>query len=152
MRVFHKNLFSTSKLSVSLIFPTCFVAEIWWKFPLEIIHCVLLPHSGRVSQQQLLLICETSGTAALYFYIMACGLPIRWRLVCWHLEQNNKKVGEYRCQHPFILIYCQSIGHCIKIQCCRPHRGEVQAKLSFMFIRYKGLVTSKTIKLPSTHY
>ncbi len=40
-----------------LMFPACSVGEIWWKFPWEII---LLPHSGRVSQQLLLLICDTS--------------------------------------------------------------------------------------------
>ncbi len=50
----------------------------------------------------------------------------KWRLVCWHLEQNHKKVGNYRCQHPIhphLLAICRPQG-------CRPGRGEVQAKRS----------------------
>ncbi len=43
---------------------------------------------------------SSTWTAALYFYMLACGLSVKWRLVCWHLERNNKKVGDYRCQHP----------------------------------------------------
>ena len=48
--------------------------------------------------------------AALYFYFLAWGLPVEWRLVCWHLDQNNKKVCDYRWQHPIhphLLAICR---------------------------------------------
>ena len=29
---------------------------------------------------------SSTWTAALYFYMLACGLPVKWRLVRWHLQ------------------------------------------------------------------
>ncbi len=65
-------------------------------------------------------------TAALYFYVLALVLPVKWRLVCWHLERNNKRWVTSDVSTPFILIVWRSPGHHIKIQCCRPGREEVQ--------------------------
>ncbi len=68
--------------------------------------------------------------AALYFYMMACRSP-----------DNKDEWGADICsQPPFIVLfqmsvfwpsfYWQSADLQIKIQCCRPGRGEVQAYMS----------------------
>ena len=69
---------------------------------------------------------SSTWTAALYFYLLACGLPVKWRLVCWHLEWNKGGWLQMHDSTLFILIYWQSVGHHIKIQCRHPGRGEVQ--------------------------
>ncbi len=43
---------------------------------------------------------KTSPLPGQQHCIFMLYMPGKWRLVCWHLEQNNKKVGDYRCQHP----------------------------------------------------
>ncbi len=57
--------------------------------------CMHMSKWVRESQETLLYL-----DGSTVFFMLACGLPVKWRLVFWHLERNNKKVGDYRCQHP----------------------------------------------------
>ena len=88
------------------------------------------------TNSKLIVICRNFSSAwmaALHFYMLVCGFPVKW----WPLLTKywSKLVAVTSdVSTPFILIYWQSVGHHIKIQCCHPGRGEVQAKQLSMFV------------------